>query len=124
MTASAQIIEVLNYLCQKFGIVIDWTQETIFPYLQGLMDKYISWEIATSWMWIVVAGVMIIGGIVLIILDEVLCWRGFGACFGIGVIVVGVIVAICQVTDILTAIHFPEKQIIDYIQSYMTWHSS
>ena len=33
MKVSNQIIEVLEYLCQKFGIVIDWTSESILPYL-------------------------------------------------------------------------------------------
>ena len=125
MTVSSQIIEVLNYLCQKFGIVIDWTQETILPYVQGLMEKYISWEIATSWMWIVVAGVAVLIGLILIITDSVFGWGyGVGIFAGICMIAIGIIMAICQVIDIITCIHFPEKQIIEYIHSYMQWHGN
>ena len=60
MTVSEQIIEVLNYLGQKFGIAIDWTSESVVPAMQNLMSKYIKWEIATSIGWLVFA-VTIIG---------------------------------------------------------------
>ena len=30
---SQQIIEVLDYLFEKFGIAIDWTSENIMPYI-------------------------------------------------------------------------------------------
>ena len=51
MTASEQVISVLDALCEKFGIVIDWTQQNILPYVQELMAKYIMYEIVTSIMW-------------------------------------------------------------------------
>lgn len=52
MTVGNQIIEVLNYLCDKFGIALDWSKESVIPYLQELCEKYISWEIATSTAWL------------------------------------------------------------------------
>lgn len=33
MTVSDQIINVLDALCEKFGLVIDWTSENVVPYL-------------------------------------------------------------------------------------------
>ena len=48
MTVSSEIIEVLDYLGEKFGIAIDWTSNNVLPYLQALVDKFIKWEISTS----------------------------------------------------------------------------
>ena len=45
MTVSSEIIEVLDYLGEKFGIAIDWTSNNVLPYLQTLADKFIKWEI-------------------------------------------------------------------------------
>lgn len=40
-----EILNVLNNLAQKFGIVIDWTSDNVIPYLQNLLDRYISYDI-------------------------------------------------------------------------------
>lgn len=56
MVISDQIIAVMNDLCQKFGIAIDWSQENIIPYLTELAKKYISYEIATSIAWVAILG--------------------------------------------------------------------
>ena len=48
MTVSDQIIAVLDSLCVKFGIVIDWTQENVLPYVMEIAKKFITYEIATS----------------------------------------------------------------------------
>ena len=53
MTPSAQIIEILDYLGQKLGMTIDWTSANVMPYVQDLFARFISWEIATSTVWII-----------------------------------------------------------------------
>lgn len=120
MTISSQIIEVLNDLCMKFGMAIDWSQENVMPYLQELAGKYISWEVATSWAWIVLGVIAILIGIALLIfecktnVDDFLC---FIACvfFALGAFIV-----VCQVFDILECKYFPEKAIFEYIKSFMS----
>ncbi len=37
---SNQIIEVLNEICNKFGLAIDWTSKNVQPYLQELIAKW------------------------------------------------------------------------------------
>lgn len=32
-------IDIINLLCQKFGIVINWTDENVLPYIQQLFDE-------------------------------------------------------------------------------------
>lgn len=39
ITLSDQIISVLDALCEKFGIAIDWTSQNVIPYIQLLAKK-------------------------------------------------------------------------------------
>lgn len=48
MQVSDQIIKVLDNLCEKFGLAIDWTSETVLPYVSTLMTHLISYEIWSS----------------------------------------------------------------------------
>lgn len=119
MTMSSQIIEVLNHLCLKFGLVIDWTQENIFPYLQELAGKYISWEVATSYAWLIGAGVLAVLAIILFVIEAIWGWDSLAAFFGVVLIAVAIGICIAQVEDILTCKYFPEKQIVEYINYLM-----
>lgn len=53
-TVSDQIIQVLDALCDKFGLAIDWGAQNVLPYAQELMGKMVSYKLWTSVMWIVV----------------------------------------------------------------------
>lgn len=52
MTLSKQIIEVLNYLGEKVGIVIDWSAENVLPVAQQICERYIRYEIIMSIIWL------------------------------------------------------------------------
>ena len=120
MTVSSQIIEVLNDLCMKFGLAIDWSQETVLPYLEELAGKYITWEIATSEMWIVIGALLAVGGLIVFATDLKWEWaRGFMAIVGLFAIIGGAGLVCGQVYDILTCKHFPEKQLWEYVSSLM-----
>ena len=116
MTVSSQIIEVLEHLGSKFGIVIDWTAENVLPYLEQLAGKYINWEIAISKMWMWIGAIIVVFGIVTILLDAMCDWSGIGYVFGTFIIIIGGIVIVHQVIDILTCQHFPEKMVVEYVQ--------
>lgn len=60
MTVSNQIIAVLDAICEKFGIVIDWTASNIMPYLQDLCKRIVTYEIATSAAWIILQIVILL----------------------------------------------------------------
>ena len=120
MTVSTQIIEVLNDLCMKFGLAIDWSQANVLPYLEELAGKYITWEIATSEMWIVVGAILLVGGLILFVTDLKWGWAdGFMAIVGFLAIIGGVYVIGDQVYDILTCKYFPEKQLWEYVSYLM-----
>ena len=120
MTVSAQIIEVLNDLCMKFGLAIDWSQENVLPCLEELAGKYITWEIATSEMWIVIGALLAVGGLIVFATDLKWEWAGgFMAIVGLFAIIGGAGLVCGQVYDILTCKHFPEKQLWEYVSSLM-----
>ena len=128
MNVSEQIINVLNNLCQKFGMAIDWSSANVLPYLKELCGRFINYEIYTS-----------IAYMVLMLVLCVIPWVIFGATFKgaknedwdssyfiscvnvlFGVIaifmsLVAIVGISCQVFDIIEAIHLPEKTIYDYI---------
>ena len=117
MTMSSQIIEVLNNLCLRFGLAIDWTQDNIFPYLEELAAKYIAWECATSWMWIGIGAILVVVGLALFVTDLKYDWAdGVMVLAGFGMLCVGVPMIVCQVYDILTCKYFPEKELVEYVQ--------
>ena len=45
---SEEIIKVFDYIGEKLGIVIDYTQENIQPYLEDLWHRYITYEIVIN----------------------------------------------------------------------------
>lgn len=127
MTVSSEIIEVLDYLGEKFGIAIDWTSNNVLPYLQTLADKFIKWEISTSIVWIVIAAFVMVAMIVLINLKGVreineetygMLWIPI-----IVLIIVSFIVICIQIFDIIECNIFPEKALYDFIKVMLNQNS-
>lgn len=127
MSISDQIIAVINDLCQKFGIAIDWTAENILPYIEDLCARYIQFEIQTSIAWIVcMAAVTLLAGIIWAISaivyanscsDAADCIRCFSMIVFWIALVVTIIVGMVQAYDIIECCNLPEKVIIEYIDS-------
>lgn len=125
MAVSDQIINVLDALCEKFGIVIDWTAANVFPYVETLCAKLVTWEIWSSITWIAVA---IIPFIILLVitkpfsrqfretLSEFECGGFFTKAAYVVLAIVILIVVSAQIFDIVKCMTFPELVIIDYIK--------
>ena len=134
MTVSEQIIQVLDALCEKFGLAIDWTSENVIPYLTTLGGKLISYEIWTSVFWIGLMTVLVIASAIAakrlypvfkngVEIDREHCdcgWQigSFFAIIGLGIFY---IVSICvigqQIIDIIKCTTFPEMYVFEYVQS-------
>lgn len=130
MKFSEEIINVLDYLGQKFGIAIDWTSENVMPYLQDLAARYIKYEVFTSIAWIglfvaivVIAGVIwAISGMVSVkcvnndiaqgicYTSMIVFWIAFAIC---------IIVSMAQVYDIIECYTIPEKVILEYLETFV-----
>lgn len=121
MQISKEVIEILEYLCEKIGITIDWTSNNILPYVQQLAEKYIAWEISTSVAWIAIAVIIFISSLVFTLIVHKTCsWDGIEwvvlvICFIVSTIVIGV-----QTFDIIECKTFPEKSLYEYIQYNIT----
>lgn len=129
MQISEQIIAVLDNLAQKFGIVIDWGQENVIPYIQQLCSKYIAWKITSSILWICFGMVLLIIGCILF--KSAQKWHeaykndwdytGMGkslfiiAAIGCWLITLSIVTS--QVFDIVRCCICPELQIFELVQS-------
>lgn len=140
MQVSDQIIEVLDYICKKLGLTIDWTSENVLPYVQTLCDKYISWEIATSVIWLIV-GIILFGLANMSFKAGNLYYKKYNLyqedrnefskyynydIYGIIFYVIfGFLLFICiiivlqQIFDIIKCICFPELQVFEYVQTLL-----
>lgn len=45
VTFSSQFIEIFDHLCQKFGVVIDWSAQNVIPYITALCGRMTSYII-------------------------------------------------------------------------------
>ena len=52
---SNEVIKVLDHICDKFGIAIDWSSSNIIPYLQDLMIRITKYVTYTSIFWLVIS---------------------------------------------------------------------
>lgn len=133
MNFSEEIIKVLDYLCSKFGIAIDWTSENVMPYLQDLASRYIKYEVSTSIAWMVaISAITLIIAIPLAITNKKakdLKWRfddNVVPCVAIVLWIVfalmslvSVFVICTQVFDIIECYTLPEKTILEYLKTLM-----
>lgn len=122
MTVSSQIIEVLDAICQKFGIVIDWSADTIIPYVTELVQKIAKFSIGKNIFYISINVFLIILGIWLIrkaIVDsnklgyEI---EGFMYCSGAICIIVALIWGSVSVVALIKAITLPELVAFEYVK--------
>ena len=67
---SDQIIKVLDNLCEKFGLAIDWSSKNVQPYLKELMMKCVNYTFAIDVMSLCVAILLVIVGIIMLNVGE------------------------------------------------------
>lgn len=124
MVVSEQIIQVLDHLCAKFGLVIDWTSENVFPYLETLCTKLVTLEIWTSVAWIGFSVLLLIIGIVFTVISI----KKLGKLDGAEVITIFISlfcyiafvgITMAQTMDIIECVTFPEMFIFEYVQGVL-----
>lgn len=49
-----KVIEVLDYMGEKFGIAIDWTAENVWPQVTEFMGRYATYSIVRAIVWIAI----------------------------------------------------------------------
>lgn len=131
MQLSDQIIQVLEYLAEKMGVTIDWSQRNVLPYVRQICEKYIRYEITTSVMWMIV-GSMFVASTIWWRKAYGICMKKYDAagrlsdwdgaaflCIATSVVcvIIGIIMILYQAHDIMRCIFLPEAQIYTYIKS-------
>lgn len=132
MTVSDQIIQVLDALCEKFGIIVDWTNANVMPYLTLLLGKLIQWEIWSSVAWMAIMVALCLISIVCIKKLTPVFKRGIEnqgrwdtdwsmasifAIAGLCVLYLATILVIgTQIMDIVKCCTFPEMFMYEYVQ--------
>lgn len=111
---SNEIIKVLDTICDKFGLVIDWTSQNVTPYVEQLCEHIVRYELSSSILYILIAilAIVLVIGIYKVYGDE--DYVGFSA-----IICIVAFIVICkQLFDILAATTFLEKILIEFMQQY------
>ncbi len=132
MLLSDEIIKVLEYLCQKLGVTIDWTSENVMPMFEQLCKNYIKYEIATSVALLIFGLCLAVIGCLFVkpakrkwmefcedgyegdMVVSVVCWCIFAV-----LVIISLAIIPTQVIDLIKCITFPELKIFEYIQSLM-----
>ena len=124
MKVSEQIIQVIDVLCEKFGLAIDWTSENVIPYITVLCEKLVNWEIWSSVAWI---GIMTVLSLVTAIiatkcrvfsLDFIDEWDVGGCLLCVAFVALWFATILCigtQIFDIIKCYTFPEMFLFEYI---------
>ena len=138
MEISEQVIKVLDAVCDKFGIAIDWTNNNVMPYIEQLGNKIVAYDICMSIMWLVVGCIPLTIAFLIkkflnkkkleaedkpnnyYFTDGTLDEGAEDCYFIIGILlVVAIVIGIANIQDIIQDIIFPEKTIIEFITPYM-----
>lgn len=129
---SEEIIKVLDELGKKFGVVINWSNQNIIPYLQELLKRFICYRNITACICIIISIAMTISGVVMIrflnkwrksenydsdynINDELLAILGY--IFSICIIATGIGLMIGNIFGIVKNICMPEMVVYEYIKN-------
>lgn len=120
MSFSKQFIEILDAICEKVGLVIDWTSQNVIPYLHELSGRIINYEIATSATWIVLT--LLVSIPLLLKLNKYNKendWDEMAVVFIIGISIIAIVIIGAETFDIVQAITLPEKTLIEFGQEVM-----
>lgn len=130
---SEEIIKVLDDLGDRFGIAIDWTSENVLPYLQNLMDRFITYNVAMDILYIAVYAVIILGAIIGIPkisryakkkmeenpISDWDCGVVVLNVFWVIASILSTIFLLDSISDIIRCVTIPEVVIFNYLQQFM-----
>lgn len=127
MEVSKQIIEVLDYLCKKIGVVVDWSQGNVMPYVQDLYRRFIAWQIAIDVFQLILATMLasVSAGVIKWRYKNCIKYNGWEdedyviVAVLSGTFVGAVVWWACTVPGLIEVITVPEKILFDYVSSQM-----
>lgn len=123
MKFSEEIIKILDDLANRLGVAIDWSSKNVVPYLEDLCGRYMSYEIAVSIVWIVLAVIAGVIGFIVLRKHPKLGVDPFDGDPFIRVlmyilfIVIPVVLIVVNVLHIIPCVILPEKIILEELMS-------
>ena len=118
--------ELLEELGKQFGLIVDWGNSNVMPYLQDLSSRVVRYELITSICWAVVGIVMGVAGVILIFRGlkkaaaKVNWYSSDGEpeiIAGIFMTIIAIVIIISQIHDIMLCTYLPERVILAYLNS-------
>ena len=111
--------EVLKRLGEQFGLMLNWSNENVIPYLKELSQRVVQYEKWQSIFWLILGIILIIIGLILTILEltSIVNTDGFFYFIGPTLFITGAIILCCQIDDIILCKYLPEKIILRYIKN-------
>ena len=130
MIVSEQIIQVIDALCAKAGVAIDWTSENIMPYLEILCHKLVTYEIGVSIAELVYMILLSLISIIILkkmwprIIDNFDEFWVIPVCVSGGMILMALYVTTIftiydETIEIIKCLTFPELYVFEYIQKLL-----
>lgn len=119
-----EIIKVLDALCEKFGIVVDWTGTNIMPYVETIGQHIISYCLWVNIVWLIIWVI----SLTLLIIIWKRCrksydWDDFELILTtiiVGLIMIAPVIGIiCCSLDIVKCITFPELVIFNEVKDLL-----
>lgn len=126
---SEEIIKVLDELGKRFGLVIDWSNQNIIPYLQELLKRFICYQNITACAWIIISiAISVVGVVTIRFLNK---WRksdDYDSCVDFDIAIFGYIMStitislgigiiIGNILGITKNICMPEIVVYEYIKN-------
>lgn len=144
MEVSDQIIKVLDEVCKRFGLAIDWSKENVLPYVQELTHKIVMYDMAKTIVVLVlsVLGLIAVGVFLRFLLKEYISHikkeiepqqclffdSYWGDLTGLGLtcVIVFAIIGLLSILNLFTGIGqliqdltFPELTVIEFIKPFL-----
>ncbi len=126
---SNEIIKILDDLARRLGVVIDWSNKNIMPYIEELLSRFIQWEITTSIVWGVIGILLFViglGGVIYSLkkINTSDCYEEefYVVILGItaATFIIGCAVILTQCFDICRTVYLPEIVIYNYISGLIS----
>jgi len=137
---SEEIIKVIDELCKKFGVAIDWTSQNVLPYIKELCHRIAIYKISMNAIGIFIGLVFLVLGICLskkVISEYLYCqknqkdtawWDYFCgpepsaliSMVGIGIAgIIALSVLSCSISELIKWVVVPELGLFEYLQGLM-----
>lgn len=59
MNVSKEIVNVVDGLAERFGVVIDWSKDNVYPQIVDLCERFIQYKLIYNWAWFAIfAGIL------------------------------------------------------------------